>query len=268
MISRSLDSSSGSLRLQGIPNFRDIGGCSSRDGRRLRYGRIYRSAVMHRLDAADLQRLHAVGIGMVCDLRGAEERARAPHSWLTEMDLLDAHIDVNNRSLQASADAIVNMIASEPDAAKLQALMEQNYRRMPEAFFGHCRPAIDFLLSEPPQPLVIHCTAGKDRTGFLAALLLFALDIEESAIYRDYLLSAQSACVAAMWLQGKTLLAKALERDPEPHLIEVVCGVRQEYLAAAIDQLLRDYGSIDGYLEDALGLTPRRRRQLQQHLLE
>jgi|UPI0004827D4E protein-tyrosine phosphatase len=256
------------LLLDGIPNFRDVGGCRSRDGRRLRRGRIFRAPLMNHLAAQDLQRLQAAGLGMVCDLRGVDERARAPQAWLQGLDLHDAHVDVNNHHLRAATEAIVELIVAEPDAAKMLALMQHNYRRMPEAFHGRCGAVVDYLLSGPPRPLMIHCAAGKDRTGFLVAMLLLALDVEEPAIYDDYLLSSSAASVAAMWEHGKTLLSKALNREPDPLLIRLVCGVQREYLAAAIDQLCVDYGSVDVYLEQAFGLTAERRRLLQQRLLE
>ncbi|MDB5967975.1 MAG: protein-tyrosine-phosphatase [Hydrocarboniphaga sp.] len=256
------------LQLEGIPNFRDVGGCRSRDGRRLRRGRIFRAPLMDSLAGEDLQRLQAAQLGMVCDLRGVDERARAPQAWLQGLDLHDAHVDVNNHHLRAATEAIVQLIVAEPDTGKMLALMEHNYRRMPESFHGRCGVVVDYLLGDTTRPLVIHCAAGKDRTGFLVALLLLALEIEESAIYDDYLLSAQAASVAAMWEHGKTLLNKALNREPDPLLIQLVCGVQREYLAAAIDQLRIDYGSVDAYLEQALGLTPERRVLLHRRLLE
>jgi protein-tyrosine phosphatase len=163
-----------------------MGGLPSLDGRYVRRGVLYRSEALLTPHPEDAARLQSLAIKLICDLRGHQERAAAPNErWhgnsieIVEMDII---ADTRN-----AFDAWEDLQGSS-GAASAREMMLSTYRAFPAAAAGHLRTLFN-RLAEGSVPLLIHCTAGKDRTGFVAALLLLALGVPLAAVYTDYLAS-------------------------------------------------------------------------------
>lgn len=238
-------------RLQGASNFRDIGGHTGLDGRRVRHGRVYRSDHLAGLTDDDHRALAPLRITHSLDFRGVSERAALP----------SALPGVPSVSLAIEPTVVVRVQAllsrgRVPSEAETVALMCETYRGFASdavptyaRFFRH-------LLDEPT-PVVFHCTAGKDRTGFAAALLLSALGVSREAVLEDYLLTNR--------LYRRSPL---VDTSGPVHVMNVLWQVQPAFLDAAFDTVERDFGGMDRYLASAMGLGPRELAQLRERLLE
>lgn len=237
--------------LQGASNFRDLGGHAGLDGRRVRTGQVYRSDHLAGLTPDDHRALQALQLTHSLDFRGVTERAALPCA-------LPGAAAVS-LAIEPTVVVRVQVLLERgevPTEAETVALMCQTYRGFAHEaaptyarFFRH--------LLEQPTPVVFHCTAGKDRTGFAAALLLGALGVGRDAVLADYLLTNR--------LYRRSPLVEA--RGPE-HVMDVLWQVQPAFLHAAFDAIDTDFGGLPRYLEGPMGLGPRELDRLRERLLE
>jgi protein-tyrosine phosphatase len=239
------------LNLTGASNFRDLGGYRTRDGRSVRWRQIFRSNHLGHVTAADIEVLRDLGLRSAFDFRGTQERVAAA-CGLTE-------IVVHSLPIEPSVIATLRArlaegaVLTSADALDVMRDSYCNYVRHNtpsfRALFGH--------LLEDPAPLVIHCTAGKDRTGFACALILHALGVRNRLIAEDYLLTN-----------------RFYRRDPSassdlPDEVRQVLGsVHTSFLAAAFETISADYGDLESYLSDGLGIGAPQRASLEALYLE
>jgi len=247
------------LPLEGGKNFRDLGGYETADGRRVRWGRLYRSGVMTGLTDNDYRYLSGLGIGVVCDFRASSERGAEPTDWRAgTVETLDWDYEIDTAVF---AEAFAGGMSEANSAAAFAGF----YRVMPTEFAGRFA-ALFRSLETGPQATTFHCSAGKDRTGVAAALILKALGVPREVVLADYALSdtfvdymadieASRASVdaddpAAFWVNlPDEVLAPFMRSDPA-------------YLAAALDQIEADHGSVEAYLTGVLGADLERLRAL------
>lgn len=236
------------IALEGVQNFRDIGGYRTVDGRHVKWGRIYRSAELSHLSQADLTTLARLNIRAVHDLRSVSERTAEPTAWtgagappvIARDYVLDlssmAALHLEPPTVDAAHDAFVKLYLSFLDTQRPQET----------ALF-------DELLNNDGATLY-HCTAGKDRTGIATAMILAALGVPRDSILYDYELSNRyfSGGIAA---RGTTPnQAQATSGRLPPDIAAVFMTVDARYLRAVFQQIDQDYGSIDVYLDQRLGV--------------
>ena len=239
------------LNLAGASNFRDLGGYPGKDGRTVRWRQIFRSNHLSQLTETDVEALRPLRLKSAFDFRGTEERGAATcglagiavHSLPIEPTVVAAL-----RARLASGVAL-----SSADALDVMRDSYRNYVRYStpsfRALFAH--------LLEDRAPLVIHCNAGKDRTGFACALILHALGVPDEVIAEDYLLTN-----------------RFYRRDPGassdlPDEVRQVLGsVESSFLAAAFNAISADYGDLESYFSDGLGLGAGERARLEARYLE
>ena len=169
------------LSLQGASNVRDLGGWPTQAGGRVRFGLVFRAASLSGLTDEDIVALTEIGLRTVCDLRGDAEQQQAP----SRMSGVTTHA----LSIEPSLGASVREVALRPGATgdDVMALLRRAYTAY-ALDWSHCyRRLFDLLLQGDASPLLFHCTAGKDRTGFGAALVLTALGVDEELVLEDYL---------------------------------------------------------------------------------
>lgn len=233
-----------------ISNCRELGGIPAADGRRVRRGVLWRSGHLFGLSARSRQQVAALGITRIIDLRSAFEREWEP----------DAPIGA--RAIHLPIEPLVGLYFGQyPEAlermtpADMMKLMRATYRDFITgqtecfaAFFAH-------LLEGDAAPLLFHCTAGKDRTGTAAALLLLALGVAPVHVMRDYLQSA-AHCYPPPGASGA-----------DDEVLKLLWGVRAEYLEAALHELARQ-GGVDAYLQRALRVGAPERERLRALYLE
>ncbi|WP_031517978.1 tyrosine-protein phosphatase [Streptomyces sp. NRRL F-5123] len=259
-------------RLTGVRNFRDVGGLPTEDGRRVRRGVLFRSGHLAHATAEDAAYLEGLGLHTVFDFRNADDIAlegpdtALPGTLNVNMPLSDPAEGagfwktVRNGDLPALRDALAEGRAAER--------MTLAYRRLVlERTAEHGRMLE--LLSEPSRPAVpalLHCAAGKDRAGTSIAIVLLALGVERSAIEADYL-ESNARHRRYQVVRGDGSTGSAI--DPEIRdLLDPLFEARVDYLRAAFTTIEEQWGSVDRYLADGLGLTPERRARLREHLLD
>jgi len=252
------------MALEGALNFRDIGGYRTRDGRTVAYGKVYRSGELAGLTHSDLDYLlNKLSIKFVCDLRNPEEIDIAPHRFPSD-------------SIRYLSIPVLRNSASPDDQTMARALFSGNLERIDEAFgktyiamldvaassFGE---ALKLMVDPTNLPLVIHCTAGKDRTGITTALLLSLLGVPDPAIIADYSLTNLSFDKVYLTAKNnKALLATGMNPDV---LIPILIA-KPQWIDGAMRHVRRIYGSVENYVKTAAGLTDADITALKANLLE
>jgi protein-tyrosine phosphatase len=225
------------IALEGAQNFRDIGGYRTADGRRVKWGMIYRSADLSKLTASDIANLNGLGVDKVFDLRSTGERRSAPDVFVGRGATVSLDYDVHSQAISAA-------LRSAPTPESLRKAMAAAYPELLTSIQPELRQLFDQLL-EGKGSTIYHCTAGKDRTGVATALILSALGVPREMIYADYLMSNRFYHPAAS--------ATPMGGLP-PELSAVLIGVDESYLRTVFDSIDAQYGSVDGYLDRALGI--------------
>jgi protein-tyrosine phosphatase len=242
------------LGLTGLPNARDLGGYPAADGHAVRAGLLLRSEALTNATPEDVAALARMGVGTVVDLRGDSEiemfgegpwtgrRVHVPTADLTQA--------VFSRMVNAGPDGEP---LAEDDVYKV---MIEMYRQF--VTDDSCRAAYGSALAliteqaSQSTPILFHCTAGKDRTGWLTAIVLTALGVDRETVYEDYLLTNQRAAEGRGAAARAKLLALLRQMVGERQPIAPLLDVRREYLQAAFDEAEAKHGSIDAYLHEAL----------------
>lgn len=251
------------LPLENARNFRDLGGYRTLDGRRVRWGMLYRSDSLHRLSDDDEIALSRLPLRRIIDFRDPEER-RARVSRLP--DPAPELVTIPVATEQFNATAIERRIRDREVAGiDFWALMEEGNREFVSDFeeeFSH----FFMLLANPDAiPTVFHCTAGKDRTGFAAALVLLALGVPRETVIRDYMLTnlytANAAERTLFWLRAYLFFQTPADQ------LRPLFEARRDFLEAALDEIDTRWGSFDVYLREALGVPDEQRDALRSLLL-
>jgi protein-tyrosine phosphatase len=244
----------------GAGNFRTLGGLITRDGRRLRRHFLMRSDRLAHLTAQGWEQLAATGLTTICDLRRAVECAEHPNHVPAVLGIEEVACEVNNdlRSNRTLRDILV----TQPTAAGAEALMIAMYRQLPQQTAPAISRIAERLLSGGA-PLLIHCTAGKDRTGFAVAMLLHALGVAHEEIEQDYLASAnwRHAHVHRESLT-KGWLTSTVPAEEIDAVCDALLGVRPVFLRASYEQIARDFGSVERYFDVAVGFDDAKRERL------
>ncbi|AYF72678.1 tyrosine-protein phosphatase [Nocardia yunnanensis] len=233
--------------ISGTFNFRDLGGARTADGRTVREGVLLRSAQLSRLDADGLATLSALGVTDVHDLRG-----------LAEIDYIGHDVVPDGVRLKVTPfDS--RMGEAPPHEARRHSTahshMLEVYRLFPALPEAHL--AIKALAdSALAGTALVHCAAGKDRTGWAVATLLRAVDVTEEDIYADYLLSNDAVPTLRSFMTAET----------NEELSDDLLGVKPEYLESATASMHDMYGGLEGYLAE-IGITPDVREALRARLL-
>jgi protein-tyrosine phosphatase len=239
------------LKLAGASNFRDLGGYPGKDGRAVRWRRIFRSNHLGHVTKADIEILRGLGLRSAFDFRGTEERAAAICGV--------AGIAVHSLPIEPTVVAALRARAAEGVAlspADALDVMRDSYRNYVRYSTPSFRTLFAHLL-EDRAPLVIHCTAGKDRTGFACALILHALGVPDEVIAEDYLLTNR-------FYRRDPAASSDLPDD----VSQVLGSVQASFLAAGFEAIRADYGDLEGYFSCGLGLGTAERAGLEARYLE
>ncbi len=239
--------------LEGAPNFRDLGNYPVTGGQRTVPRKVFRSQTLAGLSDGDLETLKALNLRTVIDFRGDEEVLKEPSRLPEGVRIVRLPIGVGN-----SNPLMEQLMTGGVDSLQCVAFMQDINRRFATEFTPQYRAFFEILLDPESYPLVFHCTAGKDRTGFAAALLLSALGVDWDTVMDDYLLT------------NRYLKPQHLTQVPEQAAaaIRQMWGVQPSYLDAARDEIVQKYGSIDRYLQQEMHIGETEKARLRQLLLE
>jgi len=254
------------LDLEGVHNFRDYGGYAVSGGGRLKRGLLWRSGQHHGATDADLDRIAALDLAVVFDLRGSQERAahpcRRPAGFAARVHFPE------QPSERAAPHIAAAQTARERDAVATREGMRRNYGGIafrPELVAMMRRYIAE--LAEGNGASLVNCMAGKDRTGIAVAVLHLATGVHRDDIIADYLLTNTAGDVEARIAAGAaTITAMAGTRDEE--VLRILMGVEPEYLESAFRMMAERHGSTDGYLREVIGVDDRLRANLRDALVE
>lgn len=235
-----------SMSISNPSNFRDLA-AHAKAARGIRVHTLFRSDHLGALNEADARQIQALGIRRVLDFRGVNERTSAAcmlpdvtvHSLAIEPTIVQVLTDLLAAGRELTPAEVVTHMQDT-----YRGFVRNNTHRFAE-FFAH--------LLESNQPTVFHCTAGKDRTGFAAALVLHALGASKEDVMRDYLLTNERLKPGSLpsgWLSAP--VAAVLHR------------VQPEFLEASYEAVERDYGGLEGYFREGLGLREAERERLRE----
>jgi protein-tyrosine phosphatase len=241
--------------LRGAVNFRDVGGYLTRDGRRVRYGRIYRSDSLCHLDDEDHELLLSLGLRVICDFRVHGERRLRPDRLPPQHSISLQDLSMLPRGSKEMWQALND--CSITHAGMIEE-MRQHYRLFVLEHSERFRQMFDLLLDDANLPILLHCASGKDRTGFAVSLVLAALGVDWEAILHDYMVSDRYRRDVAQ------LNAEAARSDA----VTALQQADARYLAAGYSAIIDRWGGIDAYFAQELGLDEVRRAALQDRLLE
>jgi protein-tyrosine phosphatase len=250
-----------------VLNFRDFGGWETADGEKVALGKLYRSASFHEATDADIAKLDAMGLRFLVDLRRPEERVHEPSRWSSQACrvICDEEGAGSGPSLPPH---LVALLQSDLSPAATRAYMTSLYREIPYD------PRLIRLYRDWFAELgeggagVVHCAAGKDRTGIACALTLLSLGVDEDAVFADYEFTNQAVDIERRMPRIQERMEERLSRKLDPAALRPMLGVELDYLRATLDEIETRSGSVDAYLIDVLGVGEKKRATLRNKLAE
>jgi len=246
------------IRLKKVHNFRTVGNIKNTEGRILKEGNLYRSAHLHKLKKKSFDRFDELGIKEIIDLRNSKEIAQKPDQLPAESAYkkYSAFEDEGDQLAQAKKLVLKGKVNASDADKRMIDFYREYVTENPETI----KMIITEVL-ESKDPVLYHCTAGKDRTGIITALILTILKFDKETIYNDYLLSNN---------YRKDLVQKRLRLAGRLHflypkmdlkVLEKLSWVEKRYLDAAFEEINKKYGSTDAYIQQVLGVSEAKRRE-------
>jgi len=250
------------LPLEGGSNFRDLGGYETESGKEVKWGLLFRSAQMSDLTMHDYGYLRALHINVICDFRATEERQNQPTEWqkfgVKDYLARDYELDFMNRLPDTKGEKL--------NAKQATDMMAGFYKTMPMEFASNYRQMFQELLAGDA-PLAFNCSAGKDRTGVAAALILTALGVPREQVVSDYQLSNRYYKPNGD-RQAASETEKQLMSMFDEEALRALMGTQPRFIEAAFKGMEEEYGSVDGYFETALGVGDAERAKLRSMFLQ
>ena len=243
------------LDFEGAVNFRDMGGYPVAGGRRTRWGRLYRSDSLADLTPRDIEKLAALGLHTLIDFRLPAERQLKPNRLppgerlkIVELGFLP----------KGTLEMLKRVREGAIDTAEIEGFVIAQYRMFPVDHNDEYRRVFEIAAQGEDYPLLIHCTSGKDRTGFGIAMLLLAVGAPREIVLQDYDLTNQYRRPVPQLFGPETSEA----------VVHMLLSAHPQYLRAALDEIDAVYGSFDAYVEKGLGLGAQERARLVELLTE
>lgn len=246
--------------LKTIANFRDCGGAATLDGRHLRLGRVYRSGTLDDARGADLRALRDLGLRTIIDLRAPREKKQT-RPQVDGARRVDIPIELETRTRE-KIEPLMTQRGAEP---LVVSIMQQMYRDLADEAWPQAGQLFKVLLSAEAYPVLIHCRAGKDRTGFMCALLQQAAGVKHEAIVQDYVetnrhfgrLTPRMVRLLKIFSLGRVQIDN----------VRASLSACEEYLQAAFEQIEHGHGGLTAYLAKC-GVATRELETLRDLLVE
>lgn len=250
--------------LKGVRNFRDFGGYDTPNGR-IKTGRLFRSGHYNEATEDDLAFLNSLDVDFHVDLRRPDERDRQPNKWPAD-PVTKIASDGGREEVPAHIAALQG---ENVTAETIEAYMTNYYRTAP--FKDHhielFRAWFDGL-ERSEGASVVHCAAGKDRTGIICALTHLMLGVSEEDVFADYDLTNQAVDIEAHLPGARDRFNKILKANHDVDVYRPFMGVRTVYLENAFEVISEAHGSPVGYVRDRLGVTESKMEKIINSLIE
>lgn len=254
--------------MEAIQNFRDVGGCRTVDGLLVRRGLLYRSASLAHASGADLEELSSLGVRTICDLRTYEERNEDPDRVPRHAGVRSVHIPirVNHHKDLGMIARLLWLLFGNGRRLDYESVAIESYREYVTDFRSEFGSVIRLASESHNLPLLIHCTAGKDRTGFACSLIQRTLGVSADVVMEDYLKSNDHLDRFREVTLHRLRFLKLFGISKQKIL--PLLEARSDYLEAAFGQIRDVHGTLDDYVRGGLGFAERDTRRLKALLLE
>lgn len=250
--------------LDGVLNFRDFGGYATTDGGAVVTGKLFRTAAFNEATENDTAWLSRLGAKFIVDLRRPEERAEAPNLWPGD----GTRVVTNDEGYKELPAHIGVLTQTDFTADSVRDYMRLAYTHYPfEPRYVALFTSWLHGLAEEGGPAIVHCAAGKDRTGVACALVLTALGVDREAIIADYELTNVAVNFEKRWPTIRARMSERLGREVSAEAIRPMLGVHVDYLNAAIDAMEERHGDISSYMKAVLGVDEAMTEKLRQHFV-
>lgn len=258
---------------QTIYNFRDFGGYSGLDGRPIKTGRLFRSAHLASLSEEERAKIGGLEIDLVVDLRHAPERAKQPSRFPDPKPALHEYPDSPERASAKTAPHEAFLENELYTAADAHGYMMGSYTARPhdpgfKAIFGDTLRYMAREEADGAAGVLVHCAAGKDRTGTLCALIQAVLGVSREDIMADYMMTLDAVDIEKIIGPAAAMFSKRYGRDINAEAIWPMFGVVPEFLDAALDGMMDQTGSVDAYVKDQIGLSQGELERIRARYLE
>ncbi len=241
------------LWVENAPNFRDLGGLKTQNGKSVAWGKLFRCGDMGKFSANDLTILQKENIRNVIDFRNEQEVKQSPDIYPSDFEVnrVWTSISPSNGDAMKKFYSLIGNPNTTP--AEAEAVFEEFYAKMPENIKNYA-PFFETLLnSKEGEASLFHCTAGKDRTGLGSALILSVLGVSEETIIEEYYLSNRYT---------QYLAKSGMMSQLKPEIAKVLAGVAPKYIQSTLNAIKAKHGSVTKMLETELGIDEVKRQQL------
>jgi len=256
------------IELEGAFNFRDFGGYNTQNGTKIKTGLLYRSESLARLTDNDLKKIESLGIKVICDLRAHDEKRKEPSRFPNNSGVKSVHIPMKSKRHNELGliQRMFALITGKARKINFEKVMIEIYQEFVTDFTQEFSAILKLITYSKNLPILIHCKGGKDRTGFACALIQLILETSLELVEQDYLLT--NKCfqeIKENYLSRfKYLSMFGVTREKLLPFFEA----RKDYLEAALNQVQKDYGTINNYVQKGLGFSEIEKNKLRNSLLE
>ncbi|WP_412855643.1 tyrosine-protein phosphatase [Bacillus sp. 179-C3.3 HS] len=251
------------IQFSKLANFREVGGVCTTDDVMIKRGMIYRSANLSRLTKQDVAKFTNLGIQTICDLRTTSERKSHPPKLKNHDKII--HIPMQPDSIMPSKWAMFRMLTTEGRSLSFTPIMKDLYQSMLHERKKQIQQLFTLLSDEKNYPLMLHCTSGKDRTGFLSALIQLALGVPIRTVLSEYMRSNEGVQILVK-RQERFVRMMSLYRVSKAQ-VQPLLGVQQDYLEDVLNEMMETYGSVERYLIEACEVPKAQLDQMKNILL-
>jgi len=248
------------LSMDGSYNTRELGGYKTTDGKSVKWGVLFRSDKLSDISLEDQKYLKNLGIQRIVDFRSKAEKTEDPDKIPDGMTYIEMPIEVDG-AMRTKIEAILK---GEINRNVKDFLIEANEEFIKN--YSHIYSKFLKDLAKEQKPTMFHCTAGKDRAGFAAAITLIAIGVSKEDAINDYMKTNEYTAKRIDEMISKIELMSLYQTDGE--LLRPLLGVEREYLEAAFKAAENEYGSIENYIRSGLNISEKEIQQLRSFLLE
>ncbi|MGE6632279.1 tyrosine-protein phosphatase [Bacillus sp. NPDC077027] len=249
-----------------LANFREVGGLNTEEGKLLKPGMIFRSANLSRLTKDDIHTFSQLGIQLICDLRTASERKSHPSKMQHDDKVKLMHISMQPDSKIPSKFSMFRMLTTQAKSLSFIPIMKDMYASMVNERHKEIQQFFNLLSDERHYPVLIHCTSGKDRTGFLSALVQLLVGVPKNKVLSQYMLSNDGVKILIKQ-QERLIRMMSLYRVSKLQT-KPLLEVQQDYLEDALNQIIDTYGTVEQFLIEACHIPKEQIEKIKDILLK
>jgi len=240
-------------------NFRDIGGLKTKDGKTVRWGKIYRSDHLSKLKNEEFDKFNEMRIKTVFDLR-------TDHEIKGKEDNLPANVTYAHTPTVTDHEGEIAKLRAKVISGEIseKQAMEQTVKFYQDAVTVNVNSLREIIhrITDSDEPVLYHCSAGKDRTGIVSALILSILNVDRQTIVDEYLLSNYYRKAKTEEMLGKARLARIIKPKMDLKAIEVFMSVDESFINATFNAIDKEYGGIEKFIENQLSIDKKQRKQI------